>query len=61
MRASRLGPILSTLGAGRAGVDSTPYDFTSILRFIEWRFDLPATGTRPANPLLPVFEFGGAR
>jgi phospholipase C len=56
--------------ARKGHVDSTLYDFTSILRFIEWRFDLPATGTRHANPLLPAFEFpspettgrsGGAR
>jgi phospholipase C len=47
--------------ARKGHVDSTLYDFTSILRFIEWRFDLPPTGTRPANNLLPAFEFGGAR
>ena len=47
--------------ARKGHVDSTPYDFMSILRFVEWRFDLPATGTRPANPLLPAFEFEGAR
>jgi phospholipase C len=47
--------------ARKGHIDSTRYDFTSILRFIEWRFDLPATGTRPANPLLPAFKFESAR
>jgi acid phosphatase len=47
--------------ARKGHVDSTLYDFTSILRLIEWRFALPPTGTRPANTLLPAFEFGAAR
>jgi hypothetical protein len=43
-----------------ARVPQAPYDFTSILRFVEWRFDLPATGTRPASNLLRAFEFPSA-
>ena len=37
----------------------TPTDQTSILRFIETRFDLPALTRRDANadPLLELFDF----
>ena len=57
----RVPAIIISPHARKGHIDSTLYDFTSILRFIEWRFKLPATGTRPANTLLPAFEFGGAR
>jgi len=45
--------------ARRGVVDSTPYDHTSILRFIEWRFGLaPLTERdRYASNLLPAFAF----
>jgi phospholipase C len=41
-------------------VSHTPTDQTSILRFIETRFDLPALTQRDANadPLLELFDFG---
>jgi phospholipase C len=40
-------------------VSHTPRDHTSILRFIETRFDLPALTSRDANadPLLELFDF----
>jgi phospholipase C len=39
------------------------YDHTSILRFIETRFGLPALTDRDANadPLLDLFDFSQAR
>lgn len=45
--------------AKRAHIDSTPYDTTSILRFIEWRWGLEPLTERDANAnnLLPVFDF----
>lgn len=47
--------------ARRGFVDSTPYDHTSILKFIEWRFGLAPLTTRDrfAYNLLPAFDFGG--
>ncbi len=49
--------IISTY-AKRGFVDSTQYDTTSILRFIQWRFGLEPLGTRDAraNNLLNAFE-----
>jgi len=43
----------------KAFVSHTVYDHTSILRFIETRFDLPALTARDANadPLLDLFDF----
>ena len=43
-------------------VDSTVYDHTSILKFIEWRWRLAPLGARDAaaNNLLPAFDFTGA-
>jgi phospholipase C len=43
----------------RAFVSHTVYDHTSILRFIENRFDLPALTARDANadPMLELFDF----
>lgn len=46
--------------ARKGFVDSTLYDTTSILRFIEWRHGLPPLGARPANNLLGAFDFGSA-
>lgn len=42
---------------------SNLYDYTSILRFIETRFDLPALTRRDANadPMLRLFKFNRAR
>lgn len=47
--------------ARRGFVDSTPYDHTSILAFIEWRFGLPPLTSRDANayPLLAAFDVAG--
>ncbi len=46
--------------ARRAFVDHTPYDHTSILAFIEWRFGLEPLTDRDAaaNNLLGAFDFG---
>ena len=43
----------------RAFVSHTVYDHTSVLRFIETRFDLPALTNRDANadPMLDLFDF----
>ena len=43
----------------RGYIDHTPYDTTSILKFIETRFGLKALGTRDAgaNGLLGAFDF----
>jgi phospholipase C len=45
--------------ARRRFVSQTTYDHTSILRFIETRFDLPALSARDANadPMLELFDF----
>jgi phospholipase C len=45
--------------ARRRFVSHTTYDHTSILRFIETRFDLPALTARDANadPMLELFDF----
>jgi phospholipase C len=47
--------------ARRAYVSHTPIDQTSVLRFIQTRFDLPALTRRDANadPLLEMFDFDG--
>ncbi|TMB00673.1 MAG: alkaline phosphatase family protein [Deltaproteobacteria bacterium] len=44
-------------------VSHTPHDHTSILRFIETRFDLPALTARDANadPMLEFFDFATPR
>jgi len=46
-----------------AYVSHTVYDHTSILRFIETRFDLPALTNRDANadPMLDLFDFSSPR
>jgi phospholipase C len=36
------------------GVDHTPYDTTSILRFIEWRYDLPYVGDKREFPKIKL-------
>jgi len=53
-------PLLVVSPYARPGfVSHTIYDHTSILRFIETRFDLPALTRRDANanPVLDVFDF----
>ncbi|HLI27682.1 MAG TPA: alkaline phosphatase family protein [Chloroflexota bacterium] len=45
--------------AKRGYIDHTEYDTTSILKFIEWRWNLPPLGPRDAaaNTLLNAFDF----
>jgi phospholipase C len=53
-------PALIISPYAKAGyVDNTRYSFESILRFIEWRFDLPSLTARDANAnnLLNAFNF----
>ncbi|HEX5096622.1 MAG TPA: alkaline phosphatase family protein, partial [Acidimicrobiia bacterium] len=46
----RVPTILASPYARRGFVDTAPYDHTSILRFVEWRFlGAPASGTRAPN------------
>jgi phospholipase C len=47
--------------ARKGFIDSTPYDHTSILKFIEWRWGLRALSSRDAMAwnLLAAFDFGG--
>src|SRR4029077_20819043 len=54
--------IVSTY-ARRRFVSHVPHDHTSILRFIETRFDLPALTARDANAdrMLEFFDFAHAR
>ena len=56
---TRVPAIIISPYAKRAVVDHTIYDTTSILRFIEWRWNLPPLGTRDAaaNNLLNAFDF----
>jgi hypothetical protein len=46
-----------------AALDHTTYDTTSILRFIEWRHNLPPLGTRDARAanLISVLDLGGGK
>jgi acid phosphatase len=56
----RVPAIVISPWARRAHIDSTPYDHTSILKFIEWRWGLAPLATRDALAwnLLPAFDFG---
>lgn len=56
---SRVPAIIISPYAKRGFVDKTVYDTTSILRFIEWRWNLPPLGERDANVnnLLNAFDF----
>jgi phospholipase C len=56
---ARVPAIIISPYAKRGYVDHTVYDTTSILRFIEWRWNLPPLGTRDANAnnLLNAFDF----
>jgi phospholipase C len=55
----RVPAIIVSPWARKAHVDSTPYDHTSILKFIEWRWSLGPLATRDALAwsLLPAFDF----
>ncbi len=48
--------------ARKSFVDHTPYDTTSILKFIEWRYGLQPLTDRDAgaNNLLAAFDFGNS-
>jgi acid phosphatase len=56
----RVPAIIVSPWARKGYVDSTPYDHTSILKFIEWRWSLAPLATRDASAwsLLPAFDFG---
>ena len=56
----RVPTIIVSPWARQGYVDSTPYDHTSILKFIEWRWGLAPLATRDALAwnLLPAFDFG---
>ena len=56
---SRIPAIIISPYAKRGFVDHTVYDTTSILRFIEWRWNLQPLGERDAkvNNLLNAFDF----
>ena len=58
----RVPAIIVSPWARRGFIDSTPYDHTSILKFIEWRWGLAPLSTRDAMAwnLLPAFDFRGA-
>jgi len=55
----RVPAIIISPYAKRGFVDDTEYDTTSILRFIEWRWNLPPLTSRDANAnnLLNAFDF----
>ncbi len=55
----RLPLVVISPWAKRGYVDHTPYDTTSILKFIEWRWGLPPLTDRDAsaNNLLDAFDF----
>jgi acid phosphatase len=56
----RVPAIIVSPWARKSHVDSTPYDHTSILKFIEWRWGLAPVSTRDALAwnLLTAFDFG---
>jgi len=56
---TRVPTIIVSPYAKRGFVDKTVYDTTSILKFIEWRWDLPPLAERDAkaNNLLNAFDF----
>jgi phospholipase C len=55
----RVPAIIISPYARRGFIDRTPYDHTSILKFIEWRWGLPSLTSRDANAwgLLNAFDF----
>jgi acid phosphatase len=59
----RVPAIIVSPWARQGYVDSTPYDHTSILKFIEWRWGLAPVATRDALAwsLLPAFDFSKSR
>jgi phospholipase C len=56
---SRVPTIFVSPYARRGHVDHTPYDTTSILKFLEWRWGLPPLTSRDtaANNILAAFDF----
>jgi phospholipase C len=56
----RVPAIIVSPWARQGFIDHTPYDHTSILKFIEWRWGLAPLTTRDALAwnLLPAFDFG---
>jgi phospholipase C len=56
---SRVPTIFVSPYARRGFVDHTPYDTTSVLRFLEWRWGLPPLTSRDtaANNILAAFDF----
>jgi phospholipase C len=58
----RVPAIIVSPWARKGFVDSTPYDHTSILKFIEWRWGVAPLSTRDAMAwnLLPAFDFGAS-
>jgi phospholipase C len=56
---SRVPTLIISPFAKKGFVDHTQYDTTSILKFIEKRYDLQAVGTRDAaaNDLTNAFDF----
>lgn len=56
---NRVPAIIISPHARRGHIDSTFYDHTSILKFIEWRWNVDPLGTRDANAnnLLGAFRF----
>jgi phospholipase C len=56
----RVPAIIVSPWARKGFIDHTPYDHTSILKFIEWRWGLAPLTTRDALAwnLLPDFDFG---
>ena len=55
--------VASTFSVGKPIVGGTPFEHTSILRMIEWRWDLPALAVRDRNArnLAEAFDFARAR
>ncbi len=53
---SRIPAIIISPFAKKGFIDHTLYDTTSILRFIEWRYDLEPLGERKSNNMLGAFE-----
>ena len=58
----RVPAIIISPWARKAHIDRTPYDHTSILKFIEWRWGLGPLATRDALAwnLLPAFDFSAS-
>jgi phospholipase C len=55
----RVPAIIVSPWARRGHIDHTPYDHTSVMAFLEWRFGLLPVASRDAFAynLLPAFDF----